>query len=178
MAKASRERPAPRAMAGTGQEPASITVRRARPSDLSHVVRLRLALLHEHGEHPVYSRLRKDAEKRAHEMFASQLVSPGEVIFLAERDAEVVGILRCVESLASPLLEPPRYGYVSSVYVTPEARRHGVLRALVASAEAWCRDRGLTEIRLHSVVGDPVSGTAWDRTGFDPVEVVRLKRLT
>ena len=128
MAKASRERPAPRAMAGTGQEPATITVRRARPSDLSHVVRLRLALLHEHGEHPVYSRLRKDAEKRAHEMFASQLVSPGEVIFLAERDGEVVGILRCVESLASPLLEPPRYGYVSSVYVTPEARRHGVRR--------------------------------------------------
>ena len=120
----------------------------------------------------------KDAEKRAHEMFASQLVSPGEVIFLAERDGEVVGILRCVESLASPLLEPPRYGYVSSVYVTPEARRHGVLRALVASAEAWCRDRGLTEIRLHSVVGDPVSGTAWDRTGFEPVEVVRLKRLS
>lgn len=160
-----------------GSVATSLRVRRARTADLDAVVRLRLALLREHGAHPIYGRLRPDVEPRARTIFAGQLASTGEVMFLAERDGDVVGILRCVESAASPLLEPPRYGYVSSVYVEPAARRQGVLRALLQAAERWCTDRGVMEMRLHSVVGDDVSGTAWDHMGFEPVETVRLKKL-
>jgi len=155
----------------------TVRVRRARLADLATVVRLRLALLREHGDHPIYSRLRPDAERRAREVFASQLTSTGEQMFLAEHEGAVVGILRCVESISSPLLDPPRYGYVSSVYVEPAQRRHGVLRALLAAAEEWCRQRGIVELRLHSVYGDPVSSTAWEHVGFEPVEVVRMKKL-
>jgi GNAT superfamily N-acetyltransferase len=98
-------------------------------------------------------------------------------MFLAERGGQVVGILRCVESSGSPLLHPSRYAYVSSVFVTPAARRVGVLRALLERAVAWSQDRGLDEMRLHSVAGDAVSEAAWDALGFEVVEYVRLKRL-
>lgn len=177
MAKASPES-AP-AAAAARQDPVTppVRVRRARLTDLETVIRLRLALLREHGRHPIYGRLRPDAERRAREIFAMQLSSAGETMFLAELGDRVVGILRCVESAASPLLDPPRYGYVSSVFVEPPARRRGVLRALLSAAEQWCTDRGMTEMRLHSVYGDDVSGTAWERMGFEPVEVVRLKKL-
>ena len=74
-------------------------------------------------------------------------------ILLAELAGDVVGILRCVESLGSPLLDPARYTYISSVYVRPEARRRGVLRALVSEAERWSRARGLDQMRLHNVAG-------------------------
>ena len=57
--------------------------------------------------------------------------------------------LRVVESIGSPLLEPARYAYVSSVYVRPESRRRGVLRALLAEAERWCRARGLSTDMLN-----------------------------
>lgn len=175
MAKASHD---PLASAPVTERVATqVRVRRARPSDLDTVVQLRMALLHEHGTHPIYGRLRADAERRARTIFGAQLASPGEVMFLAEVDDQVVGILRCVESAASPLLDPPRYGYVSSVYVEPTARRRGVLRSLLAAAERWCADRGIDEMRLHSVVGDGVSGGAWDAMGFEPVEVVRMKKL-
>lgn len=157
---------------GTG-----VTVRKARQADLDTVVRLRLALLREHPDHPIYGRLRPDAERRAREVFASQLGSIGETMFLAERDGQVVGILRCVESIASPLLEPARYAYVSSVFVEHAHRRSGVLRALLAEAEGWCAERGLRDMRLHSVAGDAVSEGAWEHLGFEPVETVRLKRL-
>lgn len=159
-----------------GRAPA-VRIRRARLADLDTVVRLRLSLLREHGAHPIYGRLRPDAERRARELFALQLGSAGESMFLAEVDDAVVGILRCVESAASPLLDPPRYGYVSSVFVDPAVRRRGVLRALLAAAEQWCTDRGMAEMRLHSVFGDEVSATAWEQMGFAPVEVVRLKKL-
>lgn len=157
--------------------PAAVQVRRARFADLSTVLRLRLALLREHGDHPVYGRLKPDAERRARDIFAAQLAQPGETVFLAEIDDVAVGILRVVESLASPLLDPSRYGYVSSVYVVPERRRQGIMHRLLEAAEGWCRERALTEMRLHAVHGDPVSGAAWTHAGFDVVEEVRLKRL-
>lgn len=156
---------------------AAVSVRRARLADLDTIVQLRLSLLREHPEHPIYGRLRADAERRAREVFTAQLGALGETMFLAERNGRVIGILRCAESIASPLLEPARYAYISSVFVDPGHRRSGVLRALLDAAERWCTERGLTDMRLHSVSGDEVSEGAWEHLGFMPVETVRLKRL-
>ena len=153
------------------------TIRRAGTSDLDAVIALRLALLREYAGHPIYGRLRPDAERHARPLFAAQLSSPLEALFLAERDGQPVGILRCVETQASPLLEPDRYAYVSSVYVVPEMRRTGVLRALHAAAERWCRARGLAEMRLHNVGDRDDARHAWDALGFEVVEQVRLKRM-
>ncbi|HEX8850809.1 MAG TPA: GNAT family N-acetyltransferase [Gemmatimonadaceae bacterium] len=154
-----------------------VRVRAATPADLDLVVELRLALLREHGNSPVYARLRPDAPERARRLFAAQLTSPTERIFLAEDERGVVGIIRCVESIGSPLLDPQRYGYVSSAYVRPAARRRGALRALVEAARDWCAERGLDEMRLHSVAGDPGSNAAWDALGFTVVEHMRFARV-
>jgi GNAT superfamily N-acetyltransferase len=157
--------------------PRHVTVRRAVLGDLPTIVDLRLALLRENGDHPIYGRLRADARERAYDVFGAQLRSPNEVIFLAEAGGAVVGILRCVETLNSPLLHPDRYCYVSSVYVRPGARRGGVLKALLGRAEDWCRERDLTEMRLHNVPGGGASA-AWSASGFVVIEEVRRKELT
>ena len=155
---------------------ASITLRRASVVDLPTIVELRLALLRENGDHPVYGRLRADARDRAYEVFGAQLRSPHEVMFLAEWAGEIVGILRCVDTLNSPLLDPDRYCYVSSVYVRPRRRRRGVLKALLRCAEEWCAERGLTEVRLHNVPGGSASA-AWRAEGFVVIEEVRRREL-
>jgi GNAT superfamily N-acetyltransferase len=156
----------------------NVRVRPAAPRDLAAVVALRLALLREHPEHAIYGRLRRDVADRARELFASQLRSPVEVIFLAEQDGEAVGVLRCVESVGSPLMEPARYAYVSSVYVRPEVRQRGVLRALLGEAERWARERGLKQMRLHNVAGSANAEAAWSALGFAVVEQVRLRDLS
>lgn len=164
-----------------GRSPSSpggaITVRRASLADLPIIVDLRVALLRENADHPVYGQLRADARERAFEVFGAQLRSAHEVIFLAESGGAVVGILRCVETLNSPLLHPDRYCYVSSVYVRPASRRAGVLRALLERADEWCAERGLTEMRLHNVPGGS-AGAAWSAAGFAVIEEVRRKELT
>ena len=151
-----------------------VTVRRAALADLPTIVDLRLALLRENGDHPVYGRLRADARERAYDVFGAQLRASNEVMFLAEMRGAVVGILRCVETLNAPLLHPDRYWYVSSVYVRPTARRSGVLTALLRRADEWCSDRGLTEMRLHNVPGGS-AGAAWSASGFAVIEEVRRK---
>jgi GNAT superfamily N-acetyltransferase len=154
-----------------------VSIRRATAADLDTVVALRLALLREYQDHPVYGRIRRDAETLAHHVFARQLASSRETFFLAERDGAPVGLMRCVEAAASPLFVPDRYCYLSSVYVRPEHRRHGVLRALFARARDWCTERGLTEMRLNSVGAHTNAAAAWDALGFDVVEQVRVLRL-
>lgn len=154
-----------------------MNVRRAGPADLDVVVELRLALLREHSTNLVYRRLRPDAPQRARPMFRAQLESTGEAIFLAERAGKAVGILRCVESGGSPLLYPSRYCYVSSVYVRPEARRSGVLAALLQAADRWCASRGLTEMRLHNAAENAVANAAWEAMGFRIVEHLRVRLL-
>jgi GNAT superfamily N-acetyltransferase len=157
--------------------PPRVCVREATPADLDHVVALRLALLREHPEHPIYGRLRPDAMAQARLLFATQLRSTQEVIFLAELSGEVIGVLRCVESPGSPLLEPARYAYVSSAYVRPDARRRGALRAMVRAADRWARARGLDQMRLHNVSGSVGAEGAWSALGFAVVEQVRVRQL-
>ena len=157
---------------------ASLAVRPARLDDLDAIVEMRLALLREYGDHPLYGNLRADAHDRALELFRMQLLTPNETMFLAERGGEVVGLMRCVESPSSPLLFPDRFCYVSSVYVRPAERRRGILRALLAAAEVWCDDRGITEMRLHSATSSSDAANAWDALGFEVVEHVRRRILT
>jgi aminoglycoside 6'-N-acetyltransferase I len=156
---------------------AGLRVRPATPHDLDAVVALRTALLREHPDHPIYGRLRPGIDRHARELFAAQIRSRTETILLAELADEVVGIIRCVESIGSPLLEPARYAYVSSAYVRPDVRRRGVLRALMAEVERWSRARGLDQLRLHNVAGSETAERAWDALGFAVVEQVRLRSI-
>ena len=167
---------------GSASEPrvasaAHLAVRTATPDDLETVLAFRLALLREHAGNPVYGRLRPDAPERARRLFAAQLVAPDEVTFLAERGRCGVGVLRCMESRGSPLLDPARYGYVASVYVVPEERRRGVLHALLDAAATWCAARNLEEMRLHSAADNDVGNAAWDALGFAVVEHLRTRAL-
>lgn len=155
----------------------AITIRTAGLADLPLIVELRLALLREHGDNPIYERLRPDAPDRARRLFAAQLRSPDEVIFLGEMHGEVCGILRCIQTGGLPLLFPATHGYISSVYVVPRVRRRGVLRALLEAAIEWCESRGLTELRLHNASDNAVANAAWDALGFRVVEHLRVRHL-
>ena len=156
----------------------TITVRVAKPDDLDVVADLRVALVREHRDNPLYSSLRPDAPLLARRHFAAQLRSSDEVILLAEHEGRAVGILRCVQVAGVPLVFPALHGYISSVYVVPEARRRGVLRELFAAALAWCRSRGLTEIRLHNAVENEAANAAWESLGFETAEYLRVLHIS
>jgi GNAT superfamily N-acetyltransferase len=154
-----------------------ISVRRAQLDDLSAIVELRLALLREYKDHPLYGNLRPDVEDRAHSLYRAQLTSTHDTIFVAEIQRRIVGVMRCADTPSSPLFFPERYCYVSSVYVRPSERRKGVLRALLAAADRWCEANGIVEMRLHNSASAAVAEQAWSALGFEIVEHVRRRPL-
>jgi len=164
-------------MHGEAVDSSVTRVRRATVNDLGVVVALRLALLLEYAKHPVYGRLHPDVEARARPLFEQQIKAVDQAIFLAEREGEIVGIVRCADVRGSPLLIPDRYCYITSVFVRPRHRRHGVLASLMEQAENWARSRGLTELRLHNSTLSEPARSAWDQLGFEVNEEVRLKDI-
>jgi GNAT superfamily N-acetyltransferase len=164
-------------MRGEAVDSGITRVRRATVNDLGAVVALRLALLREYAAHPVYGRLHPEVEARARPLFEQQIRAVDQAIFLAEREGEVVGIVRCADVKGSPLLVPERYCYITSVFVRPRHRRHGVLATLMEQAEDWARTRGLTELRLHNSTLSQEARSAWDQLGFAVNEEVRLKHI-
>jgi aminoglycoside 6'-N-acetyltransferase I len=67
---------------------------------------------------------------------------------------------------------PGPTAYLEGIWVEPEGRRRGVGRALLAAAEQWARDRGLSHFGSDALLDNAMSH-AWHRAaGFE--EVVRV----
>ncbi|MEP7380268.1 MAG: GNAT family N-acetyltransferase [Gemmatimonadota bacterium] len=155
-----------------------LRVRVATEADIEAVVALRLQLLAEEARSSLFARPRHDVEEQARALTLTQLASRTDVILLAMHDHVPVGLLRCAVSHATRLVRPVRYGFVTSAFVEPAHRRRGVLRALVLEAEAWCRLRGLREVRLHCTVENADGNASWEALGYEVAEVVRRRPLT
>ncbi|HJR66532.1 MAG TPA: GNAT family N-acetyltransferase, partial [Gemmatimonadaceae bacterium] len=152
-------------------------VRPATMADAERIAELRLALLGEHRGNAIYSRLRRDAPARAIELTKDQLASDREAMFVATKDDQIVGLIRCIDQRGHRLLRPARFALISTVYVEPAVRRRGVLRSLMGAAIAWSRERGLTEMRLQNAADNPLAIAAWEALGFRVVEQIRLRPL-
>lgn len=137
-----------------------------------------MALLKEHGRHPIYGRLRDDAETRARRSTPLHLASGREITYLALEGKNAVGMLRCMEARGSALLLPARYGYITSVYVVRTHRRRGILKKLVDAAVTWARARGLSEVRLHSTPDNTTASAVWEKMGFPSVETLRRREIS
>ncbi|MCC6773458.1 MAG: GNAT family N-acetyltransferase [Gemmatimonadaceae bacterium] len=158
--------------------PTGLVVRAADPADLEIVVALRLRLLAEEARNPAVALSLTDLHEHARQLSERQLASPTDVIFLATQRDAALGMLRVAVSRPPRLVRPQPYGFMTSAYVVPSYRRAGVLRALVRAGEAWCRARGLGEVRLHCTVDNAPGNASWEALGYGVAELVRRRTLT
>ena len=152
-----------------------VIVRRAGSRDLEDVVAMRLALLREEARNPFFANPHPDAARRAHRLTREELTAPGQVFLVALRDGETVGMLRCRVIHRSPLVADARQAIVTTVYVAPSQRKTGVLRALLESADRWCRQHRIGAMRLQCALTNDVGRKAWESLGFKPAELLYLR---
>jgi ribosomal protein S18 acetylase RimI-like enzyme len=81
------------------------------------------------------------------------------VALIAEEDGQVVGY-----ELAR--MDQPRIGYVSDLYVRPQARRRGIAKALLALAAGELRGRGAEYVTLNVNLDNQGARTVYRRLGF------------
>ena len=172
-----RRRNAGPAVAHRGRRPPGVVVRIATIHDLPQVTALRLALLREEERNPFFADPHPEANTRALTLTRADFATPDSVFFVAVRGETIVGMLRCRVVRRSPLVADSRQAAVTTVYVVPEQRRTGVLRALLAATDDWCRQQRLAGMRLQCALTNDAGRKAWESLDFSPAEVVYIRSI-
>lgn len=81
------------------------------------------------------------------------------VALIAERDGEPIGY-------ALARLEGPRYGFLSDLYVRPQARREGIAKELIGAVVEALGARGAEVLGLEVNVDSAVARAVYGRLGF------------
>jgi GNAT superfamily N-acetyltransferase len=155
---------------------APLGIRRASAGDVATIARLRLALLREEGNSPLYAHPHPRALQQARDLTRQQLARPNEVFLLAARGESVVGVLRVREQARAALVRDLRVATITTAYVLPQERRRGALRALLCAADAWCGERGIGSLQLRCGAGNIAAQRAWRALGFSTVAVLMTRQ--
>jgi GNAT superfamily N-acetyltransferase len=98
---------------------------------------------------------------------ARALAGPETLTLLARRNGEAVGLLTC--GIAYNFLDyDETFAYVDSGFVVEGLRRGGIGRAMLEHAEAWCRRRGILQLRTTVDGTNEMGQAAWRGLGFRP----------
>jgi ribosomal protein S18 acetylase RimI-like enzyme len=157
----------------------AITIRRATRADLAALGKLGALLLRTHyqfdpqrfmapGSHP---------EEGYAWFLGTQLGDDDVVVFVAERQAEVVGYVYAA-------LEPQSWkelreacGFIHDVVVDEGRRRSGVASALMEAAIDWLRERGAPRVVLGTAQKNDAAQRLFDRLGFRRTMVEMTREL-
>ena len=114
-----------------------------------------------------------DQPARSRQLFDAHLADPDQALFMAEVDAEVVGLVR-VQALERlevpdvPALAPRRYAMVQELVVAQSHQRRGIAIRLMTEAHCWARDRGLTQVELSVYDFNQPAMRLYAKLGYSP----------
>ncbi|WP_309084458.1 GNAT family N-acetyltransferase [Chelativorans sp.] len=127
-------------------------IRTATQDDDEYLVRHHLALWESYGIGP--EKLKPEAAQTIREFIREGRAHFSLAAFLAIEEGAALGSAACqIHRLPYPEVTLPsfrKFGYIWHVYVTPEARRRGIARALVKHALEHLKAIGCTQAVLHS----------------------------
>ena len=150
------------------RQPFTITVRPAKPSDAAAWLQLRQALWPEGSQAEHHEEIER--------FFAGQSHEPVAVLLADDGTGCPVGFAELSIRSHAEGCRTDRVAYLEGWFVVPQARRHGVGRALIDAAEAWGRARGCREFASDAPPDNDVSAAAHRALGFLEVGLVRCFR--
>jgi ribosomal protein S18 acetylase RimI-like enzyme len=159
--------------------PASpFSIRRAADTELSDVTALWTALLAHHAERDSALRLRSGTEREIRGLARALLSERDVAVFLGFAPPPPgLALGLCVARIerAPSLLEEPRRGQISELYVREEARRRGLGTALARAALAHGRTLGVRRIEVRVSARNLEGQSFWRALGFaDFMDVLDL----
>ncbi len=139
-----------------------ITIRRATPRDAEALSKLSGAL--------GYATETEVVEKRLKTILASS----SDLVIVATQPGDVV--VGWLQAHASMILESGFRAEITGLVVSPEARRSGAGRALVAEADRWARQLGAEAIVVRSNVQRVESHLFYPALGFAGTKTQQVYR--
>jgi GNAT superfamily N-acetyltransferase len=100
-------------------------------------------------------------------------------IFIAESDGQVVGLAEVYikDDQANPYVIPYRYGFLQSMVVSENYRKHGIGKRLLYTIEQWARERGASEVRLNIWEFERGPLIFYEKQGYRTLRRTMLRKL-
>jgi ribosomal protein S18 acetylase RimI-like enzyme len=157
----------------------AVIVRRGTRADLPALGRLGAALLRAHYE---FDRDRfmapgEDPEGGYAWFLGTQLAKRDAAVFVAERDAAIVGYVYAAVEPRSWKELRDEAGFIHDVVVDPGARRAGIATALLEAAFAWLRTRRVPRVVLGTAHANQAAQRLFTSLGFRPTMIEMTKEL-
>ncbi|MEW6357285.1 MAG: GNAT family N-acetyltransferase [Planctomycetota bacterium] len=91
------------------------------------------------------------APARTKEFFTETIKNSDAVLFVAEQDGKLIGMIHAVlrSAPAIPLFVPRRYAVIDNVVVEESHRRSGIGAALMEHVHRWAFEKGVTQVELN-----------------------------
>jgi GNAT superfamily N-acetyltransferase len=151
------------------------TIRKARAEDRAAILAFEEALQeHERTVDPSKLTAAEASELCLAEMEEGVAKLQGAV-FIAELGDRPVGFAACWLDHDSDVTIDAAwrdFGYVSDIYLVPEARGRGIARRLYQAAEDHCAALGVKRMRIGAINRNPVAMRAHRKFGFEPLYTV------
>ena len=107
------------------------------------------------------------------QFLAGSLTMPLAVLMAVDDADQPIGFVELFIRPYADGCDTDRVAYLEGWYVEPDARRHGVGRALIAASEAWGRAQGCTEFGSDALIDNQISAAAHAALGF--VETAQIR---
>jgi GNAT superfamily N-acetyltransferase len=142
---------------------AKITIRKARPSDLDALAKMRFQFRSEMGK---ATHTEKQFLRRCKPWMKQRLSKEGPWhCWVATSGNNLIGTawLQEIEKMPNPVSEPEKHGYITNCYVVPEFRGSGIGSKLLDRAVHWC-----IRFRVDAIIlwPSPQSRPLYQRHGF------------
>jgi ribosomal protein S18 acetylase RimI-like enzyme len=137
-----------------------------------------LALASSHVEFDPSFALRVGAAGEVRQLLEAVLRDPNSAIFVyADGDSRFTGFSAVRIDRAPPILVEGERAEITDLWVERGDRRRGIGRALVASAIAWIRERGVERCEVRVSAGNAEGQAFWRKVGFGDLMDVLHRRL-
>jgi GNAT superfamily N-acetyltransferase len=160
---------------------AGVQVRRATVADVAAATHFNLAEAHHHHLPPIFAFAPPGRDEARQRDIATNLAEAESLFFIAEANGRALGGLSAFFNDTLPFwmpsATPTPCTFIDSAFVEPEARGHGVLRALVTALRAETMARGGVGLFVTYLPANRSAHLAWERLGFDPLITVHQRRL-
>lgn len=159
--------------------PTSTTIRQATSADLPALGRLGALLMRTHYDFDPQRFMEPGSDPAdGYAWFLGrQLKDDDVVIFVAERQGEVVGYVYAgLEPISWKELRDA-CGFIHDVVVDERARRGGTATALIEAAVVWLGERGAPRVMLWTAEQNPGAQQLFARLGFRRTMIEMTKEL-
>lgn len=154
------------------------TIRPAVRSDASAVAALWRAFMDEQAALDATVTPATDADARWAVTFRDLVDDDAAALLVVEDDnGRIVGFAVAEPHAEAPVYAPVPEVYVGELYVAPEARRHGVARALLDAVAAWAAGQGAARLRFSVLWANAPSRRMVEAWGASPQAVTYVRAL-